>query len=448
MSQIDYNLLQSIIDIQSNLFKISNNNSSSFYPTIDNLKKAIKEENINFNGQKKHFILTQHTKKRFGYKYDKNSLEYIVCLYLKKRIDKEFKIIFPNRNKIIKSLFGTLTLLKNMQDFTIYKFDFKDFFNSISNDYVNQNYLKDSNLSRAEKALITQYCNCFKYTFSGLSLSNTLCELVARDFDNILTQKLKDLGIIFYQRYIDDCLIISNINIKEDSLKKIIEEAISSVFYKDNINIKCKVKLNPNKFNYISKYDLNQLKELKFLGYQINFEPESNPDKIKLTYGITKEKIIKYQNKLNHLIADNIKNELSDEILRQKIKAFCHRIVYLSTHKNNIIWKSKGIIANYTELQYYLAALIPDTKTFLENAVKDAFNQNNLPLPYYLKSSNNTYTLLYTLQNKKSMIFVECLGYNLKTLKKLARKIGLRNMKGLTYNQILGKYLIALKVGF
>ena len=137
MSQIDYNLLQSIIDIQSNLFKISNNNSSSFYPTIDNLKKAINEENINFNGQKEHFILTQHEKKRFGYKYDKNSLEYIVCLYLKKRIDKEFKIIFPNRNKIIKSLFGTLTLLKNMQDFTIYKFDFKDFFNSISNDYVN-----------------------------------------------------------------------------------------------------------------------------------------------------------------------------------------------------------------------------------------------------------------------------------------------------------------------
>lgn len=41
MSQIDYNLLQSIIDIQSNLFKISNNNSSSFYPTIDNLKKLL-----------------------------------------------------------------------------------------------------------------------------------------------------------------------------------------------------------------------------------------------------------------------------------------------------------------------------------------------------------------------------------------------------------------------
>lgn len=449
MSQIDYNLLQSIIDIQSNLFKISNNNSSFFYPTIDDIKKAIKEENINFNDKKKRFILTQQSKKRFGYKYDKNSLEYIICLYLKKRIDTEFKITFPNRNKIIRSLFGTLTLLKNMQNFTIYKFDFKNFFNSISNDYVNQNYLKESNLSRAEKTLITQYCNCFKYTFSGLSLSNTLCELVARDFDNILNQKLKDLGIIFYQRYIDDCLIISNINIKEDSLKKIIEEAIYTVFYKNKINIiKCKVKLNPNKFNYISKYNLKQLKELKFLGYQINFELDDNSNKIKLTYGITKEKITKYQNKLNNLIAENIKNKLSGEILRQKIKAFCHRIVYLSTHKNNTIWKSKGIIANYAELQYYLTELIPDTKTFLENAVKDAFNKNNLPLPYYLKSLNNSYTLLYTLENKKSMIFVERIGYNLKTLKGLARKIGLRNMKGLTYNQILGKYLIALKVGF
>ena len=64
MSQIDYNLLQSIIDIQSNLFKISNNNSSSFYPTIDNLKKAINEENINFKWPKRAFYFDNSTKKK------------------------------------------------------------------------------------------------------------------------------------------------------------------------------------------------------------------------------------------------------------------------------------------------------------------------------------------------------------------------------------------------
>lgn len=444
MSQIDYNLLQSIINMQRNLFEL--NNTSNSYPSLTNVKDAIYENDINFNNSTL-FILKQQSKKRFVYMYNKDSLEYIICLYLKKRIDKEFKIIFPNRNKIIKSLFGMLTLLKDMQDFTIYKFDFKNFFNSISNDYINQNYLRESNLSRAEKDLIIQYCNSFKYTFSGLSLSNTLCELVARDFDNILNQKLKDLGIIFYQRYIDDCLIISNTNIKEDTLKKIIKEVISSVFYKNNVNItKCKVKINPNKCCYIAKRNLEQMRALKFLGYQINFECNSN--KINLRYGITEEKIHKYRNKLNNIIADNIKNGLSDELLRQKIKAFCHRIVYLSTHKNNIIWKSKGIIANYKELHYHLSELIPDTKTFLEDAVKDAFNKNNLPLPYYLKSYNNSYNLFHTFKHKKSMIFVEHIGYDIKTLKKLAQKIGIHNTNDLNYNQILGRYLIALKVGF
>ena len=83
-----------------------------------------------------------------------------------------------------------------------------------------------------KKYFITQYCNSFKYTFSGLSLSNTLCELVARDFDNILKQKLKDFGIMFYQRYIDDCLIVSNTNIDQSTLEQLINEVITNAFYK------------------------------------------------------------------------------------------------------------------------------------------------------------------------------------------------------------------------
>ena len=333
-----------------------------------------------------------------------------------------------------------------MQDFTIYKFDFKDFFNSISSSYVNQIYLKESKLSRTEKSLLIQYQENLRYTFSGLSISNTLCELVARDFDNMLKQKLKDFGIIFYQRYIDDCLIISNINMDEQNLETIITEVISTVFYRHDISIKCKVKLNPNKSIYISKRNLQETKILKYLGYQINFEFRSN--QMTLSYGMTEEKIHKYQNKLNKLISDNIKNKFSEELLRQKVKAFCHRIVYLSSHKNEIIWKSKGLITNYKELQYHLSNLIPSTKNFLENAVINAFNHNKLSLPYYLKSDKNSYTLLNTLEKEKSMIFVEHIGYDLNTLRKLAKRIGIREADRLNYNQILAKYLIALKVGF
>ena len=436
MNQINYKLLQSIIDIQHSLFQVQKHEPTANYPTFEEVKTAIANNKINFNS-KTQFVLKQQSKKRFGYMYNKNSIEYIVCLYLKKRIDREFKIKYPNRNKIIRTLFSTLTLLKNIQDFTIYKFDFKDFFNSISSSYVNQIYLIESNLSRVEKSLLTQYHNNFRYTFSGLSISNTLCELVARDFDNILKQKLKDLGIIFYQRYIDDCLIISNINMTEKNLKTIIAEVISTAFYRYNISIKCKVKLNPNKSIYISKRSLQETKTLKYLGYQINFEFKSN--KMTFSYGMTEEKIHKYQNKLNKLISDNIKSKFSEELLRQKVKAFCHRIVYLSSHKNEIIWKSKGLIANYKELQYHLSNLIPSTKDFLENAIINAFNFNQIPLPYYLKSDKNSYTLLNTLEKEKSMIFVEHIGYDLNTLRKLAKRIGIREADKLNYNQILLK---------
>lgn len=445
MSQINYKLLQSIIDIQHSLFQVQNHELTTNYPTFEEVKTAISNNTIDFD-RKTQFVLKQQSKKRFGYMYNKNSIEYIVCLYLKKRIDREFKIKYPNRNKIIRTLFGTLTLLKNMQDFTIYKFDFKDFFNSISSTYVNQIYLKGSKLSRTEKSLLSQYQENLRYTFSGLSISNTLCELVARDFDNMLKQKSKDFGIIFYQRYIDDCLIISNINIAEKNLERIITEVISTVFYRHDISIKCKVKLNPHKSSYISKRNLQEPKTLKYLGYQIDFKFRSN--QMTLSYGMTKEKIQKYQNKLNKLISDNIKSKFSEELLRQKVKAFCHRIVYLSSHKNEIIWKSKGLISNYKELQYHLSNLIPSTKDFLENAVINAFNYNQIPLPYYLKSDKNSYTLLNTLEKEKSMIFVEHIGYDLNTLRKLAKRIGIREVDRLNYNQILAKYLIALKVGF
>ena len=256
----------------------------------------------------------------------------------------------------------------------------------------------------------------------------------------MLKQKLKDFGIIFYQRYIDDCLIISNTNMAEENLETIIAEVISTVFYRHNISIKC------DKSIYISKRNLQEIKILKYLGYQINFEFRSN--QMTLSYGMTEEKIHKYQNKLNKLISDNIKSKFSEELLRQKVKAFCHRIVYLSSHKNEIIWKSRGLIANYKELQYHLSNLIPSTKDFLENAVKDAFNYNQIPLPYYLKSDKNSYTLLNTLEKEKSMIFVEHIGYDLNTLRKLAKRIGIREADKLNYNKILAKYLIALKVGF
>ena len=77
---------------------------------------------------------------------DDFSTENILCQCIKQILDREFKIKYPNRNKISKSLFNVIGTIKHMSDFTIVKFDFKDYFNSISSVYVYDKIMK-SNLS-------------------------------------------------------------------------------------------------------------------------------------------------------------------------------------------------------------------------------------------------------------------------------------------------------------
>ena len=50
----------------------------------------------------------------------------VICHYLKKCLDKVFKIEYASRSKIINLLFNTIPALKNMNDFVIIRADFKE----------------------------------------------------------------------------------------------------------------------------------------------------------------------------------------------------------------------------------------------------------------------------------------------------------------------------------
>lgn len=62
MSQINYKLLQSIIDIQYRLFEVQNHEITANYPTYEEVKSAIFNNEIDFNS-KTHFVLKQQSKK-------------------------------------------------------------------------------------------------------------------------------------------------------------------------------------------------------------------------------------------------------------------------------------------------------------------------------------------------------------------------------------------------
>ncbi len=88
-------------------------------------------------------LMQNNGKKRFVKQFiERYSPESILCQCIKQILDRTFKIKYPNRNKSVRALFDVLKSVKQMADFTIIKYDFKDYFNSISAMYVYENILK------------------------------------------------------------------------------------------------------------------------------------------------------------------------------------------------------------------------------------------------------------------------------------------------------------------
>lgn len=384
------------------------------------------------------------------------SSEEILCIYLKRTLDKAFHIKYPNRNKYIHSLFDIISALQNMNDFSILRFDFENFFNTVSGEYVFEKYIQNNSLERFQIDLLKRFVTSTKYTYAGLNTSNILCEIIAKQFDDVLSLKFRNYGLIFYRRYIDDGILVFNRHMNYDLCLSIINDAIQEVFFDKCIDVKhkCKTRLNNTKTKCIFVRDLassNSSSDFDFLGYQFVLTSEIKPNnKINTTfkYGITQKKIDKYSKRIDDFIKI-YQSDMNIELLRHQLKGFTCRIVYQLPKYKSLIWKAKGFISNYQELRYRLDYLTDDTKDFLENSIYDAFERNSVPLPYFLKKVNqeeSIYSLYNNLKNYKTLLFVESIGINKDTLDKMCKQIGVWNSVK-DYDGLVRDYLIKVKVG-
>ena len=383
------------------------------------------------------------------------SCEETLCIYLKRILDRKFHIKYPNRNEFIRSLFDMIAALHTMNNFTILKFDFETYFATVSSEYVYKKYIETSSLERFQIKMFEEFVTKTKYTYAGFNTSNILCEIIARDFDDKLKLNLKNLGLIFYRRYIDDGIIILNKKVEKKACITIIENVIKEVFFDPHIIVKnkCTTRLNNGKTKHISSYDLaiNQINDdFDFLGYKFVISSTMSSNNLitsSFQFGITKKKIDRY----NKRIDDIVKAYMSDkniELLRHKIKAFTSRTVYRVPKYKVMIWKAKGFIANYQELRYRLDMLTPDTNDFLRNSVKNAFYNNNLSLPYFLlvKDDESIYSLYNNMFNFRTLLFVDKIGITKEKLDKMCNEIGVYDAKK-GYDELVRTYLIAVKVG-
>ncbi|WP_170289423.1 reverse transcriptase domain-containing protein [Metabacillus lacus] len=384
----------------------------------------IKQNQIDYSLNIKQFIFKQRNSKYRKVLVMKNdSLEQISLKYLKKRLDSSFRISYPNRQRIMRECFTITEIINSMSEFTIYKFDFKDFFNSVKSADVFNRYIKYSSLYRFEKDLLENITENFKYCSPGLPTSNALVELISRDFDIKLKSLLHDYGLIFYSRYVDDSLIIFNQSVEERKILDCIEDALNTVFKSSNI------KLNKSKRSLIYSGSPSGT-TYNYLGYLFEYQKEKEYKFFK--YGIAEDKISKYRKKLIRIISE-YKNDGNMELFRQRILFWGSRIVFYNTSRNkystSFIWDVLGIVHSYGELRNFLYVndkiekIEKETKDFLRNEIIQQVNNIIGYCPYFLKTKTLGYVLEDRLSRNKSIVFHSNIGWSKNYLIKMIKKI-------------------------
>lgn len=423
---------------------------------VDNAEKTYKDKTYNFNNLAT-LKLRQDGKRRKVKMYPPFSAEELLCIYLKRVLDRKYHISYPNRNTFIRSLFDTIYGLKDMSDYVICKFDFSDFFNSVSSVYVYQKYIKDAGLERFQSELLREFVESTEYAYAGLNTSNILCEIAAKSFDSLIMQKFKDAGLILYKRYVDDGIIIFNRYISKDDCVAIVQDAINEAFYDSaSANIApCKIALNSGKTAYIARRNMvigGDASEFDFLGYEFVLKAKAGgrTEKTEFQYGITDKKIAKYTKRINSIIREyNEAPQKNMELLRHRVKAFTHRTVYRINRYKSVIWKSKGFLSNYCELRFHMDELTPKTEKFLKDVVKDAFVSNGIALPYFMKNNDDEsiYSLYNNMKEYRTLLLVEMIGIDCRALKKMCTQVGIDVTTGKGYDGLVRDYLIKVKVG-
>ena len=410
---------------------------------------AIQTETYDFSSFSRE-VYSQSGKKRVIYSFPKLSVENMLSHYLKQQLDRAFHIKYASRSKIINLLFNTLVATKNMNDFVIVRADFKSFFDSVKSEYVYEKYILPSIIKREDKQLLEKYVENFKYCYAGLCLSNGMTEIVCKDFDIVLKARLSEYGVFFYERYVDDMLIMFNNYISENRIKNIIRETIIEVFGS------CPVRLSssPGKFSYISRRNLVSSQNFNFLGYEFFILKTVNGRRdeiIDFEYGIAEKKRTKYSNMIERAFI-NYKLTGNDEVFRQQLKIFSSRVVIArQILGSNFDWLTKGVIANYNELQNVCHYLNVDTKTFLSDLFYQLLRKYDIKRPYFLpkRTSNeeSIYNLYSNMKRNRSLLFEESIGVPKEVVLEWLHKIDpFYSAYGKDYYRIVVEYLEMIKI--
>lgn len=268
-----------------------------------------------------------------------------------------------NRDSIVKNL---LTLLREGEDFRVYKLDIQNFYPSISRSEIDRNLRRDGGFPatsyfvwKSFKEQLDQ--KCIPGVPPGLSISATLSEFYMRQFDEHM--KIME-GVYFYSRFVDDMVILTTVqNSEKDTLSLIRNRLPSGLKLNRSKSHTLTLTGKPEETPSVDKY-------FDFLGYRFDiFQKKiqkNNPIQRTVIVDISTKKIkrIKTRILLSFLqyAKDGIFSDLEDRI--KCLSGNYHIYDFEKSLRRNV-----GIYFNYRNVDHANSTALKDLDSFISKIV-------------------------------------------------------------------------------
>ena len=217
--------------------------------------------------------------------------------------------------------------------------------------------------------------------------------------------------------YVDDFVLLFEKCVDETNVKNGILQCINEVFFKqNNLQFQNKVKAHIDDAKYTFITDQSLPKNFTWLGYKFSINKKSQG--FSITLDIADSKINYYKKVFFFLVKKNYED-------KDKLRLMLYvntRSIVTKIHKQGKANKNVSLspFKFYKNFKKYPDLIGEDTKKFMQNVVIHAFNEQSLPLPYYLKdnNANSGYNLWHNFIKNKAIVLNKKFGWSYEKLSK------------------------------
>jgi hypothetical protein len=343
---------------------LSNEELDSFAEKLEAINKAKEEIRNNLFSEYATIVNNEKTPFCFEIKYDKQNeiyttkkdgVHFFAIKQLQHNLNKTFKVIQADRNKIIKQ---TYNLISDGFPKVVIRTDIHKFYESIPQNRLFEKLENNTLLSPLSKKLLKRLFFEFerikdisimqpkKGIPRGFGVSAYLSELYMREIDN----EIKSLpDTIYYARYVDD--IIAVFSPKTKSQTKDYQELIKKIINANGLQINDNLEGRKDKTKSIELFNdktqnkaFSEIKKVTFLGYLFNIEhyPKGYKtcSKTIVKIEISEERQLRYKQRIiDSISAYNNDSRYNENIARKLLLArfkFLSGNFHLNHSKKNI----------------------------------------------------------------------------------------------------------------